>query len=93
MTIIEALIKLRNDIKTWVANNLRTKVDKVDGKGLSTNDFDNDYKDKLTNAASEDFVRELLDNLIYVDETNNILIFRLPTRVPDDTIGDPDTDY
>ena len=28
MTIIEALVRLRNDLKLWVANNLRTKVDK-----------------------------------------------------------------
>ena len=26
MTIIEALIKLRNDLKLWVANNLNLKV-------------------------------------------------------------------
>lgn len=28
MTIIEALVKLRNDLKLWVANNLRVKLDK-----------------------------------------------------------------
>lgn len=28
MTIIEALVRLRNDLKLWVANNLRTKLDK-----------------------------------------------------------------
>ena len=28
MNIIEALVQLRNDLKLWVANNLRTKLDK-----------------------------------------------------------------
>ena len=31
---------------------LSSKVDKVSGKGLSTNDFTNDYKTKVDNAAS-----------------------------------------
>lgn len=39
MTILEALKQLRNDLKLWVANNLNVKVNKVDGKNLSTNDF------------------------------------------------------
>ncbi len=30
MTILEALIRLRNDLKLWVANNLRVKADKKD---------------------------------------------------------------
>lgn len=28
MTIIEALVQLRNDLKLWVTNNLRVKMDK-----------------------------------------------------------------
>ena len=47
MNIIEALVKLRNDLKLWVANNLRVKVDKEEGKGLSSNDFTNELKQKL----------------------------------------------
>lgn len=38
MTILEALIQLRDDIKTWVANNLNQKVSisrKINGKELS----------------------------------------------------------
>lgn len=30
MNIIEALLQLRNDLKLWVANNLRVKMDKED---------------------------------------------------------------
>ena len=31
---------------------IKNKVDKIEGKGLSTNDFTNEYKDKLTNIAN-----------------------------------------
>jgi len=83
MTILETFIKLRDDLKTWVTNNLNqkanisyvdekfgsiqefdptdiqkaidanttaidTKVDKEDGKGLSTNDYTTAEKDKLS---------------------------------------------
>ena len=51
MTIIEALVQLRNDLKLWVTNNLRTKVDKEDGKGLSSNDFTNEEKEKLVGLS------------------------------------------
>lgn len=82
MTILETFIKLRDDIKAWVTNNLNqkanisyvdekfesisefdpteiqeaidantaaidSKVDKVDGMGLSTNDYTTAEKDKL----------------------------------------------
>ena len=51
MTIIDALKQLRDDLKTWVANNLITKVDKEDGKGLSSNDFTDEEKEKLANIS------------------------------------------
>ena len=35
MIIIEALVKLRNDLKTWVANNLRVVQTQLDGKAPS----------------------------------------------------------
>lgn len=47
MTIIQVIQKLRDDLKLWVTNNLRTKVDKEDGKGLSSNDFTDNDKTKL----------------------------------------------
>ena len=34
MNILEALVQLRNDLKTWVSNNLRTKVDKEEVDSL-----------------------------------------------------------
>jgi hypothetical protein len=56
MTIIEALVQLRNDLKLWVINNLRVKVDKEDGKGLSSNDFTTEEKEKL--ASIDVYVEE-----------------------------------
>ena len=87
MTILETFIRLRDDLKTWVTNNLNqkanisyvdekfdaiqefdpteiqnainanttaidTKVDKVEGKGLSTNDYTTTEKTKLAGIAS-----------------------------------------
>lgn len=51
MTILEALVQLRDDLKLWVINNLRTKVDKQDGKQLSTNDYTDEEKNKLAQIA------------------------------------------
>lgn len=44
--------QIKQDIST-IKSNLNTKVDKVDGKQLSTNDFTDDLKNKLTNADPE----------------------------------------
>lgn len=65
MTILEALIQLRDDLKTWVTNNLRTKVDKESGKGLSTNDYTSVEKEKLAgiaDGANKTVVDEALDD-------------------------------
>jgi len=37
---------------TWLKNTLSGKVDKVNGKDLSTNDFTDEYKDKLDSVES-----------------------------------------
>lgn len=63
MTIIEALVQLRNDLKLWVTNNLRTKVDKEDGKMLSSNDFTTEEKEKLAGLSTDGFA-----TTTYVDE-------------------------
>lgn len=87
MTILETFIRLRDDLKAWVTNNLNqkanisyvdekfnsitefdpteiqkaidantaainTKVDKVEGKGLSTNDYTTTEKDKLSTVEA-----------------------------------------
>ena len=58
---------------------LNTKVDKITGKGLSTNDFDNTYKatlDNLTENVQDIMSTTLVDtstiDFVYDDENNNI---------------------
>lgn len=46
------LAHLWGKITTELNNKLNTKVDKVSGKGLSTNDYTKAEKDKLTNIAA-----------------------------------------
>lgn len=44
-----------HNLSTNAHNDLfEQKVDKIDGKGLSTNDFTNEYKDKLNSALQEE---------------------------------------
>lgn len=44
-----------HNLSTNAHNDLfKQKVDKIDGKGLSTNDFTNEYKDKLNSALQEE---------------------------------------
>jgi len=38
---------------TYIKPNLNKKVNKVEGKGLSTNDFTNEYKEQLINANNK----------------------------------------
>lgn len=51
ITTINTDIKDINNNITTINTNLDTKVDKVAGKGLSTNDFTTDYKTKLDNLT------------------------------------------
>ena len=59
MLIVDAIIRLRDDLKTWATNNfnflnnkINNKADLVEGKGLSTNDFTNEDKNKLNSTTS-----------------------------------------
>lgn len=63
MNIIEAIAKLRDDIKTWVTNNL---------KAIKDSQFSGDYND-LTNAPN--ISEDETENLIITDPYGNI-IFR-----------------
>ena len=47
MNILELIAQTKSSIQTWVASNLATKVDKENGKGLSSNDFTDEEKEKL----------------------------------------------
>lgn len=51
---IETQIGSINSAIDNINTTLEDKVDKVDGKGLSTNDFTDEYKDKLLSASSSE---------------------------------------
>ena len=51
---------------------LKDKVDKIDGKGLSTNDFSNDAKTKVTNAYN------------YIENTLKTWISEIEALIPED---------
>ena len=42
---------------------LNTKVSKIEGKGLSTNDFTDDYKNKVENASTKDELGKKVDKI------------------------------
>lgn len=48
---VQAVVSDLGEVSTKVTNLESNKVDKVSGKGLSTNDFTNAYKEKLDNIA------------------------------------------
>lgn len=67
MTILETLKQLRDDIKTWVTNNLvalNEKVDNIEG-------FSGDYND-LTNRP--EILEDSSDSLHVVDQSGNIIL-------------------
>lgn len=45
---------------------VNTKVDKIDGKELSTNDFTDEYKEKLDSLENVDYGTENAGKLLYV---------------------------
>lgn len=69
-----------------IKNGLSGKVDKVDGKGLSTNDYTSDEKTKLANVASGAQVNVLegiQKNGTNVTITNKIANITVPTATSD----------
>lgn len=71
-----------------IKNKLNTKVDKVDGKGLSSNDFTSDEKTKLANVATGAQVNVLegiQKNGTTVTITNKIANITVPTKTSDIT--------
>lgn len=57
------------------------KVDKVEGKGLSTNDFTNDFKNKL-NGIEEGANKTVVDNALSASSTNPV-----QNKVVNETLG------
>ena len=52
LTTLSGTVSSHTSSIATINTNMSNKVDKVSGKGLSTNDFTNDYKTKLTNIAA-----------------------------------------
>lgn len=79
---------------TTVATQIGNKVDKVDGKGLSTNDYTTAEKDKLANIA-EGANKTIVDDTLSADSTNpvqnkvvNTAISNLNTLVGDKPVSE-----
>lgn len=74
MTIIEALVKLRNDLKLWVANNLRVKMDKNLGAEESGKFLTVDEKGDIVTSTmpsfetKDDAAGKLTESKTYTDE-------------------------
>lgn len=58
---------------TTIANQLNKKVDKVEGKGLSTEDFTTDLKNKLINLPSDVYSKTEVDNKIAASQTGIVV--------------------
>lgn len=67
LDIMEALTRVTTSIKTWVDEN---KVEKVSGKGLSSNDYTNTDKNKVANIANKLVV---LDGKLYLAKDGILL--------------------
>ena len=57
ITVLQALDKSLRATKTYIDNVVSNKVDKVDGKGLSTNDFTNELKSKYEAAYAHSLTK------------------------------------
>lgn len=65
--IMDALRQITTSIKEWVDEN---KVQKVSGKGLSTNDYTTAEKDKVKNMATGLIV---LDDILYLKKDDGYI--------------------
>lgn len=70
MNILDALKQLRDDIKTWVANNLKDLNNRLTKSINNIPKFSGDYND-LTNAP--DISEDNSGNMIITDESGNII--------------------
>lgn len=70
-----------------ITNSLNDKVNKVDGKGLSTNDFTNEYKNKIDANSGDSHKhsnKEILDKI--VNHLNSVVLFEDEEGVIDDIV-------
>lgn len=60
MNILETLVKLRDDIKTWVANNLNALNTKIDEKTIP---IDSELSSTSTNPVQNKVIKKAIDNI------------------------------
>lgn len=77
ITIIDALVRLRNDLKLWVANNLRALSKKIDDHNEDTSAHQ-DIRDAIITDYSElENAPSITDDepgkVVYVDPDGNII--------------------
>lgn len=88
--------KLTSDLQTKI-NSISDKVDKITGKGLSTNDYTTAEKNKLSGLSNYDdtAVRNLINNKASLDGSNlsetNISSWRETLGITDNNFELPDT--
>lgn len=70
ISIMEALRKTTDAIHSWTSEKLTNKVDKIDGKALSTNDYTEADKQAVSNIATD---LTLLDNKLYLSKNGELL--------------------
>lgn len=77
-----------NKLITLIKNALGTKVDKVDGKGLSTNDYTTTEKNKLSSIASNaqvNVIENVQKNGTNITVSNKTVNITVPTKTSDIT--------
>lgn len=100
MNFTEALIRLRDDLRNWVAVNLKRKVDKEAGKSLSSNDFTNEEKEKLKNIEEGAIkyvhpsyvAKEAGLYLVSIDETGHVSSAKKASKSDITALGIPAQD-
>ena len=76
--------KLSNGINEITIDDIINKVDKIEGKGLSTEDFTNDYKSQVDNNTS---ARHTHSNKSVLDETTASYTIEEKTKLSDVEAG------
>ena len=74
MNVLEALVRLRDDLKLWVTNNLQALREEVDSKSTFSGDY-NDLTNKPSNHVTTESLTESLEeysyNKTYIDTELN----------------------
>lgn len=70
--LTEEMDNIVNELEKRITANTNGKVDKVVGKGLSTNDFSNSYKTKLDGVATGATKNVVTDNLNNTNPINSL---------------------